>query len=126
MTSTPSQSPRPERLTLSRKKGYSLQAASKALNGLPAKRVTRPGPFSNPFVIAEVAKRYRLDDKAAQAKAVDLCTQWLIGALGPNLSPGDPPPLARIVAELRGHNLACWCPPGTPCHADVLIDIANG
>ena len=27
--------------------------------------------------------------------------------------------------ELRGHDLACWCPIGTPCHADVLLDIAN-
>ena len=27
--------------------------------------------------------------------------------------------------ELRGHDLACWCPPDQPCHADVLLDIAN-
>jgi hypothetical protein len=27
--------------------------------------------------------------------------------------------------ELRGRNLACWCAQGTPCHADVLIVIAN-
>jgi hypothetical protein len=27
--------------------------------------------------------------------------------------------------ELRGKNLACWCKPGTPCHADVLLKIAN-
>ena len=23
--------------------------------------------------------------------------------------------------ELRGKNLACWCKPGHPCHADVLL-----
>ena len=28
--------------------------------------------------------------------------------------------------ELRGKNLACWCKPGSPCHADVLLEIANG
>lgn len=28
-------------------------------------------------------------------------------------------------ASLRGKNLACWCPPGQPCHADVLLEIAN-
>ncbi|UZW55519.1 DUF4326 domain-containing protein [Sphingobium sp. JS3065] len=28
--------------------------------------------------------------------------------------------------ELRGKNLACWCQPGEPCHADVLLEIANG
>lgn len=27
---------------------------------------------------------------------------------------------------LRGKNLACWCPLGLPCHADVLLEIANG
>jgi Domain of unknown function (DUF4326) len=27
--------------------------------------------------------------------------------------------------ELRGHGLACWCPPDEPCHADVLLRIAN-
>lgn len=26
---------------------------------------------------------------------------------------------------LRGKNLACWCPLDQPCHADVLLRIAN-
>lgn len=26
---------------------------------------------------------------------------------------------------LRGKNLACWCAPGAPCHADVLLELAN-
>lgn len=30
------------------------------------------------------------------------------------------------LAELRGHDLACWCPLDQPCHADVLIGLANG
>lgn len=25
----------------------------------------------------------------------------------------------------RGHDLACFCPLGQPCHADVLLEIAN-
>lgn len=33
--------------------------------------------------------------------------------------------LSRL-PELCGKNLACWCKPGTPCHADVLLDLANG
>jgi hypothetical protein len=32
-------------------------------------------------------------------------------------------PLLR--QELAGKNLACWCPPGQPCHADVLLELAN-
>lgn len=26
---------------------------------------------------------------------------------------------------LRGKNLACWCPLDAPCHADVLLELAN-
>ena len=28
-------------------------------------------------------------------------------------------------ARLRDHDLACWCPLDQPCHADVLLEIAN-
>lgn len=28
--------------------------------------------------------------------------------------------------ELRGHDLACWCRLDEPCHADVLLRVANG
>lgn len=30
---------------------------------------------------------------------------------------------ARI--ELGGKNLACWCRPDQPCHADVLLEFVN-
>lgn len=116
----------PRRLQLSRRAGFNLQAESAALNGLPAKRVTRPGRWGNPFSIDETAARYGLDREAAQARAVALCDQWLRGTLDNQLSPGMPPSLADIRAELGGHNLACWCRPGTPCHADVLLALANG
>jgi len=26
---------------------------------------------------------------------------------------------------LAGKDLACWCPPDQPCHADVLLELAN-
>lgn len=26
---------------------------------------------------------------------------------------------------LRGKNLACWCALDQPCHADVLLEVAN-
>jgi hypothetical protein len=45
----------------------------------------------------------------------------------------SPPGLvAEIRAELAGKDLACWCPlvdadgNRVPCHADVLLEIANG
>lgn len=30
------------------------------------------------------------------------------------------------VETLGGRDLACWCPLDGPCHADVLLEIANG
>ena len=32
---------------------------------------------------------------------------------------------AWIRENLSGKNLACWCPLDQPCHADVLLEIAN-
>jgi hypothetical protein len=29
------------------------------------------------------------------------------------------------IDALRGKNLACWCPLDQPCHADVLLELAN-
>jgi len=118
-------SAKPRRMQLSRHAGFNLQAESKKLNGLPAKRVTRPGPWGNPFTIDDIAKRYKLDPQAAQVKAVELCGQWLRGTLDKKLSPGDPPSPETIRRELKGYNLACWCKSGTPCHGEVLIEIAN-
>ena len=31
----------------------------------------------------------------------------------------------RIRSELKGRDLVCWCKP-EPCHADILLEIANG
>lgn len=30
------------------------------------------------------------------------------------------------IEPLRGKNLACWCLLDRPCHADLLLEIANG
>jgi Domain of unknown function (DUF4326) len=39
----------------------------------------------------------------------------------------DPvPTMTDIIKALRGKDLACWCGSDDPCHADVLLAIANG
>ncbi|EPX82062.1 hypothetical protein Salmuc_02429 [Salipiger mucosus DSM 16094] len=38
------------------------------------------------------------------------------------------PPIEEIFAMqtvLRGRDLACWCPLDRPCHADILLELAN-
>lgn len=34
-------------------------------------------------------------------------------------------PVHDVIHQLRGKNLACWCAFGEPCHADVLLELAN-
>lgn len=34
-------------------------------------------------------------------------------------------PIERV-HDLRGKDLACWCPLDQPCHAGVLLRVANG
>lgn len=34
--------------------------------------------------------------------------------------------MVRRLPELRGRDLMCWCALDKPCHADVLLELANG
>ncbi|MDX0497993.1 DUF4326 domain-containing protein [Sinorhizobium medicae] len=114
---------KPVRLQLSRRKGFDLQAHSKSINGLEVVHVGRPGPWGNPFVVGK---------NGDASYWVDLYKALLAGLLRVGAGP-DIQALAhtrRFVAEnaheLHGKNLACWCRPGAPCHADVLLEFANG
>lgn len=60
-----------------------------------------------------------LIDEADRASALLRYRRWL-GRLD------DAADFKReIVAELRGKDLACWCRLDQPCHADVLLELAN-
>jgi len=100
---------KPARLQLSRRAGFRLQEHSLAVNGLPAISVARPGKWGNPFPAAEFG----------QAEAVRRFREYLEGFM-------DQLSVRVALAELSGKNLACWCRPGEPCHADVLLELANG
>lgn len=45
----------------------------------------------------------------------------------PDALPGVPESARSLpdVRELRGKDIACWCPIDQPCHADVLLELAN-
>lgn len=112
----------PGRIVLSRRAGFDLQAVSQALNGLPAQSVARPGPWGNPFTIADVGAELGLEKDVAQAEAVARYGQWINGAIE---GPRPPPGKETIRAALGGKNLACWCRAGSPCHVDTLLRLAN-
>lgn len=69
--------------------------------------VGRPTRWGNPFHVG-------LQGDAAEC--VRAYRSWL------RTMPGL---VADIRLALAGKDLACWCPPGQPCHADVLLEIAN-
>lgn len=47
------------------------------------------------------------------------------GAVTAYIAVLDPATVAAARRELRGKNLACWCALDQPCHADILLRIAN-
>lgn len=63
------------------------------------------------------------------AEAVECYRALLMGGGWPldfTHSGGYYPTAAEARAELAGKDLACWCKIGDPCHADVLLELANG
>ena len=114
---------RPVRLRLSRAKGFNLQAASLALNGLPAVVVSRPSRWGNPL---KVGARVECPDygivipEITPKLAVELFREVWARRLE------DGPAAQAVLKGVRGKNLACWCALDAPCHADVLLELANG
>jgi hypothetical protein len=49
----------------------------------------------------------------------DELTYWFGGRMKHDV------PFREAVESLRGKDLACWCPLDQPCHADVLLEVAN-
>jgi Domain of unknown function (DUF4326) len=72
--------------------------------------VSRPSRWGNPY-------RVGVDGNRAQ------CAYRYRTALEMDELPFSADDVRR---ELAGADLACWCPPGEPCHADVLLEVANG
>lgn len=115
---------RPIRLRLSRAKGFDLQAASRALNGLPALNVARPGSWGNPFVVGKHGTRA---DCVHQHAA--LMHGWLSLGTDDDCFAAQRAALAVARAEasrMAGQNVACWCDLKGPCHGDTLLALFNG
>lgn len=117
---------RPVRIQLSRRKGFNLQDHSKALNGLECVVVARPTKWGNPF---KIGRPYPAPCEAVRNfKSMITTHGWWIPVPMPwpkGMVPTcDATTLQDVKKELRGKNLACWCK-DSPCHADVLLELAN-
>jgi hypothetical protein len=82
--------------------------------------VCRPGVYGNPFVVgvdgtsAECVEKFR--------------TAWADALKSARTHPRHPPMPFGVpvyLGPLKGKDLACWCSLDAPCHADVLLEIAN-
>jgi hypothetical protein len=108
----------PERIQRKRTKGWKMPEG--------AVYVGRPSRWGNPYSVC---------DGCTPEQAVEQYRD-LIGRVSRN--PTEPALLhdglgvwdrdiyANIRKHLAGRDLACWCPLDQPCHADVLLEIANG
>jgi len=117
---------RPVRIQMRRTKGFRLQEVSRAINGLPAVLVSRPTKFGNPFNWRDFFEDslFILNERSAKRKAVETFRDWLEGYI-PNLLEQRRMEILESLPEIRGKNLACWCKEDEPCHADVLLELAN-
>jgi len=100
--------PIPDRSTGDRRHPVRVQRRRTSGWRMPANTVYvgRPTRWGNPWPVHEVG---------AQVTVARYRAALLV----------DPTRLAAARRELSGRDLACWCPPDVPCHADVLLDLAN-
>lgn len=107
----------PQRIQRKRDKGWRMPEG--------AVYVGRPTKWGNPFVVGGLLSDYlsgapRSQIVADAKQAFDLY----------DLHTGPMGSYELDVDEVRkilvGKDLACWCPLDQPCHADVLLRIANG
>ena len=138
---TPPMSDAPARIQRSRAKGSRLPPNTVS--------VTRPGKFGN---LSACARPHHCgEDYCCLKQYREFVTSGLEnrssihGTLNVLIDAGAGYPyrtrLVKHLPELRGKNLACWCslcdahksgkplgvhcPDCTPCHADILLEIAN-
>lgn len=97
----------PQRIQLRRSKGWKMPAGTV--------KVDRSTKWGNPYTIKGAREAgYKGTDAEIAAMCVSEFRTWLRGWQ-----------LDELKASLRGKNLGCWCKVGEPCHADVLLEVAN-
>jgi hypothetical protein len=71
--------------------------------------VTRPGKWGNPYRIIDYPN-----------KSIDQILEAYRSYVDGQISAG-----ILDIQELRGKDLACFCPLHLRCHADILLELAN-
>ncbi len=96
--------------------------------------VGRPSAWGNPFPVATGS-----DELFPRADSIRMFRELVVdGVTWWGREPDDRhrftrrssgplrvPTVDEIRRGLAGRDLVCWCPPDVPCHADVLLELAN-
>lgn len=122
----------PKRIQLRRTKGWRKPEGAIV--------VARPTRFGNPFVVGSQCSLSGFDADGmsfdgvsvtmTRSMAVEAYRDLMIGRLD-TYGSEHPDDLVYVqiwrdaLDSLRGRDLACWCPLDQPCHADVLLELAN-
>lgn len=113
----------PQRIQRKRTKGWRMPEG--------AVSVCRPSIWGNPFTIADCREAgFRGTDAELAARCVGAFDAWIDTPFWRTNWDGPESEAARKrildnLPSLRGKDLACWCAPDQPCHADVLLRLAN-
>jgi hypothetical protein len=124
----------PQRIQRRRTKGYRIPEG--------AIYVGRPSLWGNPWALRDAsAWGIPATDRAAWAVTMyreelahwGLLSDWdysttevTFDRVSREISESGASNMAEYAAiALRGRDLACWCPLDQPCHADVLLELAN-
>jgi len=110
----------PIRIQLRRTKGWRMPENTV--------KVDRTSGWGNPHRIGAFLDRgpYAGTTVRDAMHSVVLFREWATAALrGDGMDGVTAEQAKNALAELRGKNLACWCALDAPCHADVLLELAN-
>jgi hypothetical protein len=126
-----------ERIQRKRTKGWRLPEG--------AVYVGRPSRWGNPFRIykghSSIGPMWHVARESWRHIPASECVYGYVTSSSGSMGPGEAVALYRDLMRVRardeakrlrewlaplvGKDLACWCPLDQPCHADVLLEIAN-
>ena len=94
--------------------------------------VGRPSRWGNPFRVGDpsIGGSYTLDD-SLRLYRIYMGSDWSAMTLAERIEARrwaqfhDSVTTESARLLLKGSDLACWCPLDQPCHADILLEIAN-
>jgi hypothetical protein len=108
--------PLPRRIQRSRERGWRMPPG--------AVYVGRPSRWGNPYRVAQRPPLWPAERLWGAAEAVECYELMLASGWRLRRWPGFHL-VEAAMRELEGRDLCCWCPPGDPCHGDVLLRYAN-